>query len=362
MSITTSTAPTHPLPGKPLEFGTVATVGNYVHVVLTAAPNASKFAKQLRDQDSGEIQLFEAPAGETRRITFDVPGVYVGTAREFTRGGVDFGGDHQGDPDGYPSESLESSTAWTVSVGQRMTAPLRIGNETGVMSLYVWGTVIRATTVPVHGELTPRLDGDTEKMKTAAESSTVLTALAALNGVVASSAASSLATVADDYIAKWNLHVANGASVHTAADTDNEIDTDYTGATTANALQSTVQHIVMKTMQHFKNDAGTGSGVGSASWHTKADWDNLPMITGVGGDTLSASLALASLWHAYESHRVDVGVHGASDTSHILSALPSLYSVYQKIFAVLQTDSPTAPSTDNAGATVLVHRAGLVKG
>lgn len=361
MSLTTVTEPTYILPGKPAEITLTVDTGNFVKVVLTSAPKDSIWAKKLIDEDLNEVQLWEIEAGQKKRFTFDVPGVFVISVREFTKGGVTFGGDYLDDPSGIPDETWIANWSSTIQVGQKMTADIQINSEVGTLSFWVWGTTIRATTIPVHGEATPIFVGDTPKMKTAAETSAVKVAVAALAGQAASTIASSLATVADDLIGKFDAHIVKTTgSTHASADTVNGIGTTYLGATTLEALGETYNLISSKMRAHYTND--TGTGVGTANWHTYADWDNLPLLTGIGNSVLGASLALASAWHSYETHRIDVSnVHGGTDTTNILTTLAPLYSVYQKIIAVLQTDNPTAPATDNSGATILVHRAGMTK-
>jgi hypothetical protein len=112
------------------------------------------------------------------------------------------------------------------------------------------------------------------------------------------------------------------------------------------------------TRKHFTNDNGTGAG--TASFHTLGDWDNLPALNGAA-DTLTAGIALASIWHAYEQHRSDTGVHTTTDTANSLTSLPPLLEVWRSVISVLKSDNPTAPNTDNPGATLLIARAGLVK-
>jgi hypothetical protein len=362
MTVTASMAPAYPLPGKPVEVTCTCSVGNWVRVALTSGPEASTYQKQIYDNNLSELQLWVADAGEPHRFTFDVPGVYTCTAREYTKGGVGFGGDYAGDPAGYASETAIGSNTVTFTVGQRMSADIRYRAERGSLVLYVWNSTIRATTVPEHGERSPRFDGSTPLMKTAASTTPVTSALNALDGVACSVAAGSMGTALDNVMTKFNSHItATGTgAIHANPDTSNSVAASYFGATTPDAMRDTVQRFGAVMRQHFTNDAGTGSGVGSGSYHAVADWDNLPLLSGVS-DVLSASLALASLWHSYEAHRVDTTVHGAADNTNTSSALPPLYAAYAAILGVLHSDNPTAPAVDNPGATLLVHRAGLAK-
>lgn len=358
MTVSVTTEPTYVMPGKPTEVRATCSAGNMVRVVLTAAPEASALTKKMRDEDLSELQLWTAESGERYRYTFDVPGSYVCTIREYTKGGVAFGGDHQGDPDGYPSETAVGSTAHTFKVGQRLTAQVRYGQESGTLTLWVWDSTIRETTVPTHGERSPRFDAATPLMKTAASDANVNAAVAALINASASTVMTSLGTVVDNIITKFNLHISR-TSNHSAADSANTIAAEFSGASTVEGLRNSLTNVTKFLRNHYTNDAGTGFGIGSGSYHSKADWDNLPLANSAS-DLLGASLAVASIWHSYEAHRQDTGVHTTTG-SDSLSALPTLLNVYQKIVAVLANDNPTAPSNDNPGATLLVHRGGLTK-
>lgn len=359
MSVTITTEPTYIIPGKPTQVIATASDGNWVDVVLTAAPKASALAKRLEDEERSELQLWSSQTGIKHEFTFDVAGRYVCTVREITKSGVTFHGGYSNDPDGLRTETIFGTESYSFVVGQKLTASLAIGRESGTLALYVWDSTIRATTVPIHGEKTPRVDATSEKMKIASESSTVTTALAALDGVAATTAVGSFATVGSDIIATFNSHI-TGTTVHYAADTDNSIVSDFAGASNTVGLTETLTQMAAKFRAHMLNDAGTGYGIGSAAYHSAGDWNDLPAVTGAS-DTLNTGVMLASLWHSYESHRV-ASPHKGNDSANTLDALPALLDVYRNVIAVVTSDSPTAPATDNPGAVTLVNRAGLVKG
>lgn len=358
MAVTISTEPTYILPGQEAQITATASVGNWVSVLLTSAPTASKYQKQLDEEDASEKQLWAAQSGKKHDFTFDVAGRYVCTLREITKAGVNFGGGYAGDPDGWQTETVVGETSYSFVVGQAMTGEIRVGSESGTLKLYVWDSTIRATTVPSHGEVTPRIDANTEKMKIAVSSTGVVSALSALDGVAATTAITSLDNSLDSIISNFNGHRTQ-AGVHSANDTDNAIDTDYAGASNTGGVIETFTRTVSKLRYHFTNDAA-GTGVGTGAYHSAGDWNNLPAVTGAS-DTLTAGIGIAALWHAYESHRVNATIHSAADTTNSCADLPPLLDVWRNVIAVVTNESPTAPSTDNPGAVVLVHRAGLTK-
>jgi hypothetical protein len=358
MTVTVTTEPTLIIPSREAQVTCTASSGNFVRVVCTAGPVGSAIQKQIDDESRNELQLWSEDSGVKKGFTFDLPGSYVCTLREYTKGGVTFGGDYAEDPSGYKSETAIGETAYTFVVGQKMTAPINVKDDRGTLTIYVWGDTIRGTTIPTHGEQTPRIDAATQRMRTAVETAAVQAKLTALEDVAASSAVTSLTTVANDIISKFNSHLVSAA--HTNADTKNSIVVSYTQAGTPDALRETVTKIAGNMRQHFTNDSGTGAGVGSASYHATGDWDDLPLVN-EASQTVRAGLALASIWHSYEVHRVNTTYHASTDAVNVLATLPPLLQVYQSVVEVLQTDDPTAPATDNSGATVLMHRAGLEK-
>jgi hypothetical protein len=368
VSVTVTMLPAYPIPGRAFTATFAGSAGNYVRVFVTSAPTGSKWATKLRDEALAETQVLACDTGKPQSMTFDRAGSYVCTIREYTRGTAVNGGGYADDPAGYISETLEAETSYTFVVGQRMTGELVIGAERGTLVLYVWGSTIRPTTYALHGEVSPRIDASTDRMRTAVATAAVVSALTALENVAASSACSDLATVADNIVAKFNAHLTQ-ASVHNSNDTDNGIGTGYVKAGSEEALKRTVGEIIKRLRQHMTNDSGSGPGSATTRYHDGGtatpypDWANVPIVTSAG-KILDAGIALAACWHAYESHRVSSGASGAhdsTDSTNTLTALPALLGVYKAIVAVLASANPTAPATDNAGATLLVHRAGLVK-
>jgi hypothetical protein len=360
MTVTIVTEPTYLLPGKEAQIIASASSGNMTEVVCTSAPTGSEIQSRLEDEDREELQIYPpTQTGIKRAFTFDAPGKYVCTIREYQKGGVTFGGDYADDPEGYKSEDKLSETSYSFTVGQRLTAPLRMGNDTGTVTMYVWDDTVRGTNVPVHGEKSPRFDGDTERMKIAERDTNVVAALTALEDQTAATIASSLATVADDLIDTFNDHIGR-TSQHGSADSDSTINTNYKGACTQEALGEAITTLVQHARYHYLNQTSTGSGIGSKDWHAPADWDNLPSVTGAQ-DALTASVALASLWTSINTHRLDDGPH-TSTGSDAPTALPPLLNLYRRINDVAKSDNPTAPNVENPGATLLVARAGLVKG
>lgn len=356
MATTVSTSPTYPIPGRQFRVTYTNSSATRVDVVCTAAPTASKWAQRLEAEDRGEIQIHSVPCGETHDLEFDVAGAYVCTLRAFTRTLDTFGGGYADYAKDGGNETFVDETSHTFYVGQKMTGQVRVGDDRGELVLYVWEDTIRATDVEHHGEKTPRLDATTDGMRAAAETSAVSTALAALEDVAASTAASDLETVANDLISNFTAHAAS-TTFHASADTTNAT-TKYRYTKRPGSLAEAATGMARALRAHVTNDAG--SGVGTASFHNASDFNGIAAVEGAS-DALTTGQTLAAIWTAYETHRQNSTAHASADTTNAAAALPELLEVYRQIIDVVDTDDPTAPSTDNAAATLLVSRAGLSK-
>lgn len=368
MTVSVTLSPAYPVPNREFKVTFAATLGNYVRVVVTSAPTGSAWANHLRDNGLSEAQILHGETDKPLELEFDRPGSYVCKIREYRKGVTSFGGGYADDPDGYKTETWQSDTTYLFVVGQKLTGEIQIGSDRGTLVLYVWDTTIRPTTFALHGEVTPRIDASTDRMRTAVSSSTVVAALAALENAVASTACSDLATIVNNIITKVNAHLTL-VGVHNSNDTDNAIASAFQRAGTQEALQKSIGEVARRVRQHVTNDSGSGPGTAGTPYHDggtgsgQADWANVPLVS-AAPNMLQAGIALAAIWHAYESHRTwsfaGTG-HDLADTTNTLTALPTLLGLYKAIVAVLATATPTAPATDNPGATVLVHLGGLVR-
>lgn len=335
--------------------------GNYVRVWLTDAPSASKYKAELTDQQAPRLKQFEGGVADKWDFRPDVGGSYLFAIQEITRG-TTYGGGYKAAPGypgsgSYPGEVLVTESTATIRAGQRLEMPVGVGGDTAKLGLYVWDATIRATTVGVHGEVTPALlNPSSDKARAAIAASTVVTALAALSGVAAATALGTLSTVANNIIDKFNAHRVQGG-VHAANDTANVISGSFKNASSPDALKKTIGEILKKLDRHMRNDDGNGTG--STSYHTNADQTNT-LIAPPPGDIAGCVVALADAWRAYEAHRVQGGsVHSSNDTTNTLTALAALPDLHRAFLVQIQPASPTPPSTANSGVVTLVSGAGM---
>jgi hypothetical protein len=361
---TLSSNPTYPIPNRQTQIILTLTESgaNFVRLWVTAAPEGSNLDTELAKSRFSRIEVYAGNGGTNFPFAFkpDKGGKYTFVAQEYTKG-TTAGPGYQDDPRGAPAETKRGSEATlTHFVGQRMTQQLGVGEDTAKLALYVWDATIRQTTIEQHGEATPGVSSPSgPRAKLAAESTTVLAALAALVGVTATTAIGTTSTVVSNIITRWNLHIAS-LVFHDAADAPDAIAVGLATATDPAKLKQFVDAMLLAMRQHFSNDPATGV-VDAADYHNvggkKNDWANAPLVRSVGNHS-EAYAALADIHRAYEAHRASTTVHNSADGT-ALTALPTLLAVHSAFFAVLAATAPTAPVGQSDGAALLISAAGF---
>lgn len=364
MTVTVSQTPTYQLPNKTFYMTFSATDGNFVRVMVTAAPPSSGYAQRIIDEETSELEIGATATGQVwTGFEPDAPGVYTLKAYELTVGASTYGGYFESDTDGYSTETVEGSTTLTIYVGQRLESTIGTPADNATLVLHVWNSTVRATTVEQHGIDSPDLiNPSSARAETFVSDSGVVAALANFEDRAASTVASAAYSVLDNELVEFEDHLLQ-AGVHAANDTDNTpAVASLRNALTEEQLVTSVAELQRLYRQHCENDAGAGGGAGSASsnYHTIGDRINGP-IAPPPSDYASAIFAVADLWRGYEAHRVSTVFHSSADTTNSLTALTtgSLLALCKEVSDVLATPTPTAPSTDNPGATSLVHRGGF---
>jgi len=359
MSITVSSNITYPIPGQVLRLTLTPTTGNYAKVYATAAPPGSKIQADIDKESSGCHLIYEGFTTEPWETQFDVSGLYVLSIDEFSKGAASYGGGYKGSPDAAPTETRIGTTAYSMSIGRRLTTRVGTSKDSATLVLYVWDSTVRATTLSVHGEATPALiDPTTPKAKNAAQVTGIVAALAALAGVAAGTLAGNPVTVFSDIAAQHNGHVAD-AGHHASADSDNVLDASYLSTPTLARLSEPLAELRRCQDRHMRNDSGTGTGSASSVYHTVADWINLP-IADPPSDAASNAIAVADCWRAHEAHRMQLGgVHSVADTSHDCDPLPALLELHRLVLVELAKTTPTAVSTEHPGALTLTTLMGM---
>jgi hypothetical protein len=364
MTVALSQSPTYQLPGGKFNITASATVGNFVRVAVTSAPEGSAYDNQIVEANTTELVIGEIPVDIVwSGFEPDIAGAYTLKLYELQVGATDYGGYYQGDPDEWPSETIVGTSTATIYAGQRLELSVGAGSDTATLALHVWDTTVRETTVAEQGVATPALlDPKTSKAVTFTEDATVVSALSDMIDVAASSVAIDPTTQLDSIITEFEDHLVE-AGVHAANDTDNTPATSsLIGATSQAQILNSAGTILQLMRQHFDNDSGAGQGAGSASYHSVADRANAPVVS-PPSDYAQSTFSIADMRRAYEAHRVNTTYHASADTTNTVAApaTGTLLALYEAIAVVLAAPSPTPPSTDNPGTTVMVHRGGLGK-
>jgi hypothetical protein len=359
MTVSVVINPTYPVPGRPARVAFHTSSGNFVRAFVTNAPLSSAYREQLDESGASKLQVYQGDSGAVWAFTPDVGGVYTLAVDEVTRGASSYGGGWHRSDASHQTETPIGTTTITLSVGQRLTAPVGAGSDTATLVLWVWGSTIRETTYDVHGEASPALvSAQSDLMRNAIANAGVLSQLQALIGVVASTA------LGDPFAAM--LQVLLEISDHMASSTHHEV-SDSENVVPATMIVSPgdcsqfvrqVADIAQRLTRHMRNDANTGGGPGSAGYHSLADLTNTPFVT-QATDVASAIVAFADIYRAYEAHRVNTAAHTSADVTQVLPTLSPLLELHRRIVALLPPKSPASSSTENAGVQVLVSGAGM---
>ncbi len=370
---TLTTLPTYPPPARETQviFTLTGSGANFVRVWVTIAPPDSELRAKLDESTQNRFEVHTGPGGAAVpwKFKFDKGGKYTLVAQEYTLGANASGGGYRDSPASAPSETkVGAEVTLSLFIGQRMTAEIGANGDSATLVLWVWDQTIRATSLGVHGEVTPALQNDnpTPRARAAIESATIVAALAALVNTTASSAVGLAEDHIDAFITYWNAHRSQGG-VHNASDTDNSVPAGLAVAASTSSLKDAISEILPKMRYHYTNDAvvgGTVNGRDSADYHqitgsNRNDNRNLPIITGV--DDVSAYWAIAELHRSYEAHRVSTVVHTAADATNALPALSPLLALASLFFGVLASTSPTVPPAQSTGAFKLITNASFAE-
>lgn len=366
MAITLAQVPTYPAPGRKVRVTPSASGGgDFARIWLTDAPLGSEWRKKLAESTASRLELAACDAGQAFEFTPDVGGAYVCAAQEYTLGATAHGGAYEGDPGGYQTETkIGSEATLYLYSGERLEQTIGAGSDTAVLVVWVWNDTIRQTTLAEHGEATPALSNpSSDRARIASLDSAVVTALSGLINQVASTALGTLSSVLTNIGTKLLAHVGNAAA-HSTIDEDNEPDGRVDLAGGVDGVVASAQNLATLLSRHIRNDdAGAGTMSAAAAYHVISaapviDWTNIPAFQSCGSLEQSLSV-IASVWEAYEAHRVSTAVHTAADSTNTLTTLPTLLLVHKAFSAAIRTLAPTAPAVVNAATARLVHGAGF---
>lgn len=373
MTISLTTTPTYALPGDAVPLvATVDTAANFVRLWCTDAPVGSVYRQQLDKTTTARLEITppNAPAaggispGVAFNAQLEVGGRYTFIGQEYTLGASDYGGGYSNAPDAYKSETkLGGEQTLYVYIGQRMTH--RLGSSaygTASLVVYAWNDTIRATTLEVHGVLSPAIiNPSTPRALSAASASGVQTQLALFKDAAVTTLFPNLATLVAEMVLDIPKHMKNtGGTFHkntttglATPDSDNSPEIGYLSSrcSTPVGLARAANVIYSRLLQHMHN--GTD---GSSRYHSDTDFTNALLCDGGGSDadTSLSVAAIADIYRVYEAHRADATSHDAADGVNTLgTVLGPLLSLHKEFFAAMATLTPTTAGGTQTAVTRL---------
>ncbi len=373
---TVATAIPIQLPGRQsnVRFTLNGAGSNFVRVWCTAAPPDSALAKQLASKSSSRVQVYEGPGGAEYpwRYTFDKGGVYTLQAQEYLKSGG-WGGGHEGDPRGAPSEAkIGTEATLSLSIAQRATQKVGAGEDTATLVVYVVNDTVVQTFAAIHGETTPALtDPASEIARTACGTTAVVNAVASFVGYTTSSLIGGLSFRFNEQVDAFNAHGKNtGGAYHDTADNQDDLANNYGNPSTNEALAAAINKLRLRFSQHITNSKENDSShpeyalPGGLQIHNQFDqFNRLIPITASAAAPETIYAAFGDYMRTYEAHRQQTTVHNSADSTNVIPTVTNPLLVLHREFArVLAALQPTAPTGQSTLVAQLISSAGFVEG
>lgn len=349
--------PEYPIPGEQVEvtFTGLDSDTNFVEVFAISAPEKSSLHTRIEESTKERVRVHSGESSRSWIVKPDVGGVYTYTLTEQTITSPSLSGFHK-DPGGAPSPVIVASTTLTLVVGQKLTHPLGTSKDFAELTLFVWNDTIRATTLEVHGIVTPAILNPSSVMAASAiEDTSVSGAVAVLIESTATTIVGNIATVFAGMRDDYQAHIAN-ATHHNAADTTNTIGDGYT-ATTAPGAEDGINALFQAYAGHLSNIVTSPA----TAPHDLVDGSNGTVTGGAGQGAETKIAALADFYIAYSAHIANASIHNSADVTNTLTALPPLMNLHRYFFEALASQTPTTPTGQNSAVATLAQLAGFTE-
>lgn len=362
MGITTT--PQYPVVGQEITLTPTATRGSVFVWELLATPSGSildpgflsafglagiEVAKTFMERRSLQSGIDNSALSNPQKFTADVAGDYNFRLYEFTE--FSAAPAHDLDPTGTSRLEIVQQQDLTVSVGQKLSLPIRtILNRNVTITLGVIGTTIRTAAVSP-------FDSEDELTRIALLQSTVQTSLAALINVTVPNILLPPQTSIDELAIEYNDHrIVTAPAVHGFADTTNAVLSERSDSQTSAIDQ--INRLRAALFGHL-----VGASAAASAWHAVDDLKNLPVVLSAQ-DLGGATVLLCELrWRVYNRHRQQTASpasHGTSDTVNVLTAIKPLEQLIVDVIDALVAADPTAPIRESEGVQDLRHLHGFV--
>lgn len=376
---TISHSPELPAPNRSVAvtFTLTQSGADFVRVWCTVAPTGSRLDGLINSvkDPRNRVKVFEGSRGSVWNDTFDKGGKYTFVAQEYQKG-LGYGGGYEGDPNGSATETkLGAEATLSLFIGQKVTQPIGPPSNQATLTLWVWDDTIHATTKAQHGEDTPAISAQSPSpvLKTAIESTSVATALTALDGsdLLAIGTVGDMTTWTHSYRQAFDQHLyaedGDSVAMHDTEDTFNRIKDTYDNPPDQKAFQEFVNQAIKALKQHVTNDIGEATtdgvfGPDSGEFHMSggvhlSDRANVPLYESAASFA-EAYGALCDLYRCFDSHQRNSSVHD-SDVVFTLHATTLLMNVHIAFLRVLASATPTVPLAQSDGVQTLISNAGF---
>ena len=329
--------PTYPVAGEEVTLAQTVTISSTTVTIELPAfdlvsfpPNSAATVGVLVDDNDDRIATF----------TPDVAGDYVFTVTAYDEFAAPPA--YDGDGAGVVRQVVTASESYTLRVGEQMDLPISALGHAVTLRIKVHNGIITSSEL---------VSSTTDKAYAASQDATVITKLAALVGVSASSVGPSLPSAITSFATAYNAHRVN-ATAHPAGSGDNDTVNAFLPSQPYDQSQTIVQINQLRAVVYAHL---TGASTNTISWHNADDTKNI-IVAPPATDLASAIVLYADLWRVYEAHRVQIAApasHPGADVTNTLSAIDKLSDLIKTVLAYLASDTPTVPTGLEDGAVQL---------
>ena len=334
--MTVSISPAYPVAGDTVTISQTVTIDSLTETVLrpqvtlTSVPPTSDLETGLIVDEAGDAAQSFVP---------DAPGEYAYRCvafRDFTAPAS-----YEGAPGGEYEVAVSEETG-TIHVAELMDLPIATLTGHGItVRVKVANATVRSA------ELIAPTAGLAESV---GSDSTVVTKLAALVGVAASSLGPDLIANVADAVTEYNdhrtqagVHSASGDTVWTYVRSR-----PYDKTSTIEQLNALRNRLV----DHMTKASEQGP---TNAWHATDDNKNV-FIVAPATTLAQATVLWADYFRVFEAHRTQTSApaaHLVSDSTNTLPAVDVLTDLVKAILSFFANESPTAPSGFSDGAVAL---------
>lgn len=312
-----------------------STLSKYLRIWLVNCPSTSLHYNDIINDPNKRKFFAEGDTGLSFKLQADVPGDFTFLVHEINRTLDSGNGGYLEAPESLPTETIVNESNQILNVGQKLTVPFRYQQNVANLSLWVFDGYVAAY------EDCPKIRAVGPVTKTflnAISDGYVTEALNDLVGLSTGDLVGNFATLAIEYIDKYNAHISSSV-FHDDDDVFNNISLNFLDIQGSfGSILGFTNVAKQKTQAHMANNNNPSIGLDPVGddthFHAVADQENYPLSLNLSSAG-EAIQQMAELHLSYERHRVSP-VHQAPDDTNALDPLPPLMEVYKLIYEGLK--------------------------